>query len=171
MWLTSFTLLAMASLVNTFTIPNSLKDHFTMTLESDNTILLTAIESFPNTTTTPSRSQQDPPLPIDWHLCTGQAIDYFDWEAARDSLGAFCDDGNMIPDHGKIVVNVNGVLAYACSAGGLNPCSRAEIVWFGHWLDDECGLGLAGMADMSSWAKRYGRGWNGDVVCRGVRGG
>jgi hypothetical protein len=156
-------LVILASLTNAITMPEALKGLFSMSLEPDNTILFTAIDSAVNTTILPAISQQDPPLPIDWHFCTGQSISQTDWEIGRDSLAAVCDDGNMIPDHGKIVVNVKGTLAYACSGGGLNACSTAELVWFGHWIDDKCDLGLAGMADMSSWAKRYGRGWNGDI--------
>ncbi|KAK0616215.1 hypothetical protein B0T14DRAFT_567834 [Immersiella caudata] len=171
MRLTLIPILALASLFNAIIIPKTLEELFAVSLEPDNTILITAVEPGVNSTIPPTLSQQDPPLPIDWHLCTGQSISQTNWEIARDSLAAVCDDGNMIPDHGKIVVNVKGTLAYACSGGGLNPCSTAELMWFGEWIDNECGVGLAGMADMSSWAKRYGRGWDGDIICRGVRGG
>ncbi|KAK0652449.1 hypothetical protein B0T16DRAFT_454815 [Cercophora newfieldiana] len=167
---TSLLLLNLATAAPAIVFPDSLKDLFTMTLEPNNTVIFTAIAPA-NNKTTPVLSQQDPPLPITWHLCTGQAIDIIDWESARSSFCAFCDAGGMIPRNGKVVFKVNHAVAYGCSAGGDNPCSTTELMWFTHWLDDKCGFGMAGMADMQDWAKRYGRGLAGDQVCRGVRGG
>lgn len=92
-----------------------------------------------------------------------------EWDQARQSLYAYCDDF-LVPKKTKTVfVSKKGrVVAYICNLKRrARVCSRREMMWVEqHWLDLRCGDLQPGWVYEQKYGKVYGRAHVGMPICR-----
>jgi len=106
-------------------------------------------------------------MPISRSGCTEGSLDEADWNKAWRSFTSTWDPPDpyqVAPGHIHLV-RVGSAIAWMCSWGGWNPCSRGEYDEFVNWISNQCGGLISGFADIADWKKTYGRNNARDRMC------
>lgn len=79
--------------------------------------------------------------------------------AAQNALKIQCVSGSIpAQDNGGVAYAIrSGVLFYACTFTGTQPCPSEEIDYAQEFVNGKCGSGYAGTMYIQDWAKGYGR--------------
>lgn len=109
-------------------------------------------------------------MPVNAITCDPRNIlNAWDYVDSRDNLKKFCNKGVKVPKwngvSGILYARVGSAIWYACSWGGVNPCSGGEIDEAETRMDHSCGDDESAWVEMNTWKKGYGRAITGMSVC------
>ncbi|KAI4122835.1 MAG: hypothetical protein LQ347_006370 [Umbilicaria vellea] len=157
--------IAAVAQAGTFSIENLPDGGYILSLDSDGNQVNETIH--PSSVKVPRASRLAPrgPLPpLVKTTCRADGnYDHNSMVTSRNQLGAFCDSGHYINGGSSVVFVNSNAIYYACSNGGRNFCSSAEIAQANSIMDGTCGAWTDVNLYIPGWAKTYGRDTLGNI--------